>query len=82
MAKVDFKQANENYAANFGDNSKLNILPSKHLIVGKQHNTAHDLSQFPDSNMYGCSTSVSLRLITRSFLQATLKYPGQMNSSA
>lgn len=35
MAEVDFKQANESYAANFGDNGKLSIPPSKHLVVGK-----------------------------------------------
>lgn len=33
MAEVDFKQANESYAANFGDNGKLSIPPSKHLVV-------------------------------------------------
>ncbi|KAG2044325.1 carbonic anhydrase [Suillus americanus] len=33
MAEVDFKQANESYAANFGDNGKLSIPPSKHLAV-------------------------------------------------
>jgi hypothetical protein len=35
MAEVDFKQANERYAANFGDNGELSIPPSKHLVVGK-----------------------------------------------
>ncbi|KAG2754433.1 carbonic anhydrase [Suillus brevipes Sb2] len=33
MAEIDFKQANESYAANFGDNGKLSIPPSKHLVV-------------------------------------------------
>ncbi|KAG0703167.1 carbonic anhydrase [Suillus ampliporus] len=33
MAQVDFKQANERYAANFGDNGKLSIPPSKNLVV-------------------------------------------------
>ncbi|KAJ8596790.1 carbonic anhydrase [Rhizopogon salebrosus TDB-379] len=33
MATVDFKQANETYAANFGDSGKLSIPPSKHLVV-------------------------------------------------
>ncbi|KAG1864637.1 carbonic anhydrase [Suillus subalutaceus] len=33
MAEVDFKQANESYAASFGDNGKLSIPPSKHLVV-------------------------------------------------
>lgn len=33
MAEIDFKQANESYAANFGNNGKLSIPPSKHLVV-------------------------------------------------
>ncbi|KAG1834440.1 carbonic anhydrase [Suillus variegatus] len=33
MAEVDFKQANESYAASFGDNGRLSIPPSKHLVV-------------------------------------------------
>ncbi|OJA07631.1 hypothetical protein AZE42_01121 [Rhizopogon vesiculosus] len=33
MSEVDFKQENERYAANFGDNGKLSIPPSKHLAV-------------------------------------------------
>jgi len=44
MAEIDFKEANERYAANFGDKGKLRISPVKRLAVGKWHATAHDFS--------------------------------------